>query len=228
MSKLNNKTRINKFEKRRKNTKMMSILIVIGSVLLVVLLALWLFGGKDKDKNPAETNGNAPNNEDNIGEDNQLEITENDNDLTENNTNSTNDQVGELDDNNSEENIDSSDNEEEQDVETKEEEPSDGNVSKAYTGNWQPIGTEQTGPHTTNYDKGTTDRNEMEQAVRMATGLDDMITWWLANGGDQKVIATVSDPNENEIYRVYLSWIDDEGWQPTKIEELINNDKGKP
>lgn len=52
-----------------------------------------------------------------------------------------------------------------------------------------------------------------------------MIEWWIENGGDQKVIATVSDTAETEVFRVFLSWVDNEGWQPTKVEILIENDK---
>lgn len=61
----------------------------------------------------------------------------------------------------------------------------------------------------------------------MVTGIpeDNMIEWWVGNGGDQKVVATVSDREETETYRVYLSWVDNEGWQPTKLETLVENDK---
>ena len=37
-------------------------------------------------------------------------------------------------------------------VETEQVEPSNDNVLKAYTADWKPIGTEQEGPHTTNYE----------------------------------------------------------------------------
>lgn len=235
MNKLDNRTRINKFEKRRKNTKMISVLLVVGSVLLVILLAVWIFGGNDKkdSTDPQQNNVNESNNhanEDPSGEQDQEGNSANDNNLTDhqNNNDSVNNEAEDLNDDDVDENNNPTDDEDEDESDLEEVSPSDDNVSKAYTGNWQPIGTEQSGPHTTKYGEGTTDRNEMEEAVRMATGLDEMITWWLGNGGDQKVIATVSDMGENEIYRVYLSWIDNEGWQPTKVEELIVNDKGKP
>ncbi len=106
-------------------------------------------------------------------------------------------------------------------------ESEDPNVLKAYIGNWAPLGTEQVGPHTTTFTNGSRDRIEIKEAVVQVTELDpdDMVEWRVENGGDQKVIATVSDSNESEIYRVYLSWVDEQGWQVTKVETLEKNDK---
>src|SRR5699024_11189719 len=100
--------------------------------------------------------------------------------------------------------------------------PTDNNVSKAYTGNWKPVGTIQDGPHTTNYNNGSIDRKEIKEAVSIATGVDEnqMIEHWIGNGGDQKVIATIQDQTDSVFYRVYLEWIDEEGWKPTKVEQL--------
>src|SRR5699024_12140315 len=48
-----NHSRLNKYEKRRKNTKTISILFIIGSILLVFLIGLLIFGGEDSaEKNP--------------------------------------------------------------------------------------------------------------------------------------------------------------------------------
>lgn len=106
-------------------------------------------------------------------------------------------------------------------------ESEDPNVLKAYIGDWSPLGTEQVGPHTTTFTNGSRDRIEIKEAVVQVTELDpdDMVEWLVENGGDQKVIATVSDSNESEIYRVYLSWVDEQGWQVTKVETLEKNDK---
>ena len=38
----------------------------------------------------------------------------------------------------------------------------DENVTKAYTGDWEPIGTTQTGEHVTDYSDGSADRNEIK------------------------------------------------------------------
>lgn len=88
---------------------------------------------------------------------------------------------------------------------------------------WQPIGTSQTGNHVSSYEKGTADWNEKLQALQYATGLspDNMITIFLGNGGSpQKSIGTVTSNDQSEKYRVYLEWVDGEGWKPTKMDVL--------
>src|SRR5699024_11824075 len=98
--------------------------------------------------------------------------------------------------------------------------PDDNYVEEAYTGNWKASGTSQSEPHEGQYDKESQDWNEMEEAIKYATGLNDMTTHWIGNDGDQKVVGTVANPDNTEIYRVYLSWQTDDGWQPTKVEKL--------
>ncbi|PAV28979.1 hypothetical protein CIL05_13440 [Virgibacillus profundi] len=230
MSDYDKHSRLNKFEKRRKNTKGISILLIIAGILIIVLLGIWLFGGGNEEEENAEQPDSIS--EDIvINDDNENNNTEDESSSDEGNSDSENtdesaDETEEdsNDDQNSDEESNQDNNE---DIEAEEVEPSDDNVSRAYTGNWEPIGTEQEGPHTTTYEEGTADRKELKQAASLATGLaeDDMIEWWYENGGDQKVIATVSNNAQTETYRVYLSWIDEEGWKPTKVEELIENDR---
>ncbi|WP_010650988.1 YrrS family protein [Oceanobacillus massiliensis] len=228
MSDSDNHSRLNKFDKRRKNTKAISIFLVAGALLLIILLAVWLFGGNDETA------------EDSTGseqEDSDFLVTETE-DEDEEAENNAEDDSSANDDSNQEESAEENESGEdpideeeqettEEDIETEPAEPSDNNVAEAYSGNWDPIGTEQTGPHTTNFDDGSDDRIEVKRAAAMATGIaeDDMIVWWVDNGGEQKVIATVSDKAETDTYRVFMDWIDGEGWQPKKIEVLIENDK---
>ncbi len=213
----NRQSRLNKFEKRRKNTKKISLLMIIAGVLILILLAIWIFGGKDKDASPnddlenieIEENLNSADQEENKVVDDE----EAGNQSREDSGNSIVDENIEINEN--------LDGEEGIEVETEQVEPSDDNVIEAYTGNWQPIGTIQEGPHTTNFENGSQDRIEIKQAVMSATGLgEDLIEHWVGNGGDQKVISTVASQGNIEIYRVYLSWIDQEGWQVTKVERL--------
>lgn len=91
---------------------------------------------------------------------------------------------------------------------------------------WKPIGTNQSEPHTTVYDNGSTDRLEMERAISYATGVDqsNLIVWWLARNGEDKVAATVATRDNEHIYRVYIDWVPNQGWKPTLIEELREND----
>lgn len=64
----------------------------------------------------------------------------------------------------------------------------------------------------------------MLQAIRQVTGLTEsnMITDYIGNGGSpNKAIATVYNrDNQNEIYRVYIEWLDGTGYQVQKLEEL--------
>lgn len=110
----------------------------------------------------------------------------------------------------------------EQDVQLEEIESDDNNIIKAYKGDWQPVGTEQEGPHTTSYDEGSADRIEIKRAAMMVTGIEEanMTEHWIGRGGEQQVIATVSDRTNEGFYRIYMQWIEGEGWQPTKVEEL--------
>lgn len=216
-------TRVDKFEKRRKNTKTITILSILAAVLLIVLIGIWIFGGGDKDKQ-----------DDAKKDENNVEIQES---TDERDTESADTNESDAGDKQTDESKDESDQDQEDSQKDKEDEDAsdeeevktepvestdDPNVIEAYTGNWKPVGTEQTGPHTTTYDDGSADRIEIRQAVTYATGLaeDDMIEHWIGNGGDQKVVATVSNNEITEIYRVYLSWNDDGGWQPTKVEQL--------
>lgn len=228
MSDNDKNSRLDKFEKRRKNTKNISILLIIGGILIIILLGIWLFGGGNNEENanqPDEASEDIVINEDN--ENSNTEENDSNADNENSDTDSENTEETEDDSNNDQKSDEENNEDNNENVETEEVEPSDDNVSKAYTGNWEPIGTEQEGPHTTTYEEGTADRQELKQAASVATGIaeNDMIEWWYENGGDQKVIATVSNNAQTEIYRVYLSWIDEKGWQPTKVEELIENDR---
>ncbi|XJZ26309.1 YrrS family protein [Bacillota bacterium Lsc_1132] len=89
---------------------------------------------------------------------------------------------------------------------------------------WKPVGTAQTGEHTAVYDSSSADWQEMLKAISYATGLDqsNMTVWFLgrdkstANGS----IGTVSSKDKQQNYRVYIQWVDGQGWQPTKVEKL--------
>jgi cytoskeletal protein RodZ len=89
---------------------------------------------------------------------------------------------------------------------------------------WKPVGTSQTGPHTPTYDDKSVDWQEMLNAISYATGLEqgNMIVQFL--GRDKTTtnasIGTVSSKDKQQKYKVYIKWVDGQGWQPTKVEEL--------
>lgn len=213
-------SRLNKYEKRRKNTKSLSILLIVGAILVIIMLGMWIFGGNGEEESEEESDQSADSTEqeeNTEGEDTEDDVVIDEGDDSQNDA-SNEESEEETEDQTTDEEA-SEDNEE---VETEQVEPSDDNVSEAYTGNWDPVGTEQEGPHTTNYNDGSQDRIEIDHAASVAAGLDQnsMSTYWVGNGGDQKVIATVGNEEQAEYYRVFLSWMDNEGWQPTKVEVL--------
>ncbi|MFF5396626.1 YrrS family protein [Peribacillus butanolivorans] len=105
----------------------------------------------------------------------------------------------------------------------------DGNVATTYTSeSWKPVGTEQSGKHTTSFQKNSVDWNEMSKAIAYGAGIDqgNMRLWWLQNGGSSNTaIGTVSEGDNPKTFRVYIEWVDGSGWKPVKVEELKTNDK---
>lgn len=225
-------SRVHKLAKRRKNNRAIIFLMSLGSILVVLFILITVLkhsnepqtvNNNDADQDPSiqavndenDTNQvDIENDEDNQTYDQDLEVHENEPHIPDNDPEGlANGQQHDV----------TSDEQENQPLEepvVTQVETNDDLVIEAYTGNWEPIGTVQEEPHVTQFKKETQDWLEMEQAIRYATGLDDMITWRIGNNGEQKVIGTVSTRDQQEIYRVYLSWITNEGWQPTKVERL--------
>ncbi|MBD7906893.1 YrrS family protein [Sporosarcina sp. Sa3CUA8] len=88
---------------------------------------------------------------------------------------------------------------------------------------WKPIGTSQSGNHVSQYDGSSVDWQEKKKALAYATGMteNDMIFLKIKNGGSpQKSIGIVSSKDKSKKYRVYLEWVDGEGWKPTQMDVL--------
>lgn len=234
-----NQTRSNKFEKRRKNTNTITILAILGGALVVLFLVLWIFTGgedniakeeADSSENSADAgNGDAEDNGDFLITDPNADEDSNDSENAEADHDKDEDKDNE-EDKEAEEDAEKEEEEEKNPYEERESaEATDSNVSEAYTGDWDPVGTEQEGPHNTDFNDGSQDRIEIKRATSLVTGLseDNMVEHWVGNNGPDKVIATVSDSSGQEVYRVFLDWVDGEGWQPTQVEELIENDGGR-
>lgn len=88
---------------------------------------------------------------------------------------------------------------------------------------WEPIGTTQSGEHVSLYDGSSVDWKEKEQALLYATGLTEgnVIFWKIKNGGGpHQSVGIVSSMDKVEKYRVYLEWIDGEGWKPVRLDVL--------
>ncbi|MBC2120491.1 YrrS family protein [Listeria marthii] len=109
-------------------------------------------------------------------------------------------------------------------------ESDDPNVAKVITKDWKPIGTDQTGDHVNSYSSTSVDWQEKRKAFSAATDIPISNTslWFVEQGTDPATqsigtLSTKEDPDK--AYRVYITWVDGEGWQPTKVEELKTNDK---
>ncbi|MDQ0414503.1 MULTISPECIES: YrrS family protein [Mesobacillus] len=106
---------------------------------------------------------------------------------------------------------------------------SDANVKQTIENpGWKPVGTTQTGDHTPAFDESTVDWQEMILAYSYATGIDknNMTLWWNENGGaPNTAVGTISEKGSDQTFRVWIQWVDGEGWKPVKVEELIQNDK---
>lgn len=88
-------------------------------------------------------------------------------------------------------------------------------------GPWEPIGTVQTEPHTTDYTQGSVDWNERIKALLYATNINDndYILWRLENGGSpdksKGIISEKETPNDK--YDVMLQWVTNKGWEPISV-----------
>jgi len=82
--------------------------------------------------------------------------------------------------------------------------------------------TTQTGEHKMTFEGE--DWQQMINAISSATGLDqsNMTVYWL--GSDKSTanaaIGTVASKDKSKKYKVYIKWVDGQGYVPTKVEEL--------
>lgn len=212
--------------KDKKVNKVYNILITVV-VLLIIVVGAFIFLGNNDEPVSQNTNTNSANeqsaNNKEEKADNQETATNEDEQSTEDKKEVSQDQEKDKDSSKSEEDTDTVESEK------VEEEGSDENVEEAYSDpSWKPVGTEQSGEHVTQYEKGSTDWNEMERAIAYGAGIDqsNMTLWYLENGGEpNKAIGTISPKDGSSTYRVYIQWVDGEGWKPIKVEKLLKNDK---
>ncbi|MFC4557906.1 DUF1510 family protein [Virgibacillus kekensis] len=227
------RNRADMFRKRRskKNIILNSLIILVFALILIVGANL-IFGGNDtaKDGETNDASDSDPNKE-------EMKITEDENNeqqseakgsKQEESSNQDEDEsseqnedaidqleVEEGDDTERDEN--SSTAQENQDDNQSQQDDSGPNESQI----GKPIGTSQTGEHTSSYERGTVDWNEKVKAIKMATGLDDSMTLWrLENGGGpHKSVGKVSpDGVQDWMYVVNLQWVDQKGWKVTSVE----------
>lgn len=92
---------------------------------------------------------------------------------------------------------------------------------------WSPIGTTQTGEHVSLYDGTSADWNEKKQALAYAVGFSEESLNFkrVKNGGSaQKSVGILSTKNGEEKYRVFIEWVDGQGWKPVQVDVLHSLD----
>ncbi|MFD1927355.1 YrrS family protein [Sporosarcina siberiensis] len=92
---------------------------------------------------------------------------------------------------------------------------------------WKPIATEQSGEHVSSYDGESVDWHEKKKAIAYAIGQseDELIFWKVKNGGNpQKSIGIIESKTDSSKYRVYIEWVNNEGWKPVKKDVLKSLD----
>ncbi|EKN63810.1 hypothetical protein BABA_24150 [Neobacillus bataviensis LMG 21833] len=84
---------------------------------------------------------------------------------------------------------------------------------------WKPVGTVQTGEHTPVY--SGVDWDEMLNAISYATGIENsnMTVLWLGKDPAKAnaSVGTVSAKDTKEKYKVFIEWVDGQGWKPTQV-----------
>lgn len=202
MSDKNSKqTRQNLYKNNKRNNLYVVLAVVGGALLSLFLLYQFFYGSGEEEPSSLATNGQT--------NQQSVIITESNEESSDSSAASDSSKVKDSE-------------EKEKEKEEKDEEKKTDTSEGLATGEWEPIGTTQTGAHVINYEDGSADRTEIKQATAAATGISasEMIEWWVGNGGDQQVTATVSDKAKSKIARVSLQWVDGEGWQVTQVEEL--------
>lgn len=198
--------------KRRKTNMVLNGLIGLV-LLLIIIVSVSIFSKDDPEtKQQEQTVENKINANDNGNE--ATKSAKQDQDTSEDNAS------------NESENAAETEKEKEQDEPTITEGGGDNIQRTIVDPSWEPIGTTQSGPNANE----TVDWDERVKALAYAINVDEsnMTVWYLSRNGQEQAIGTVTaKDNPQQAYRVYLEWVDDEGWKPSKVEELIENDKGQ-
>ncbi|VXB84936.1 conserved hypothetical protein [Bacillus sp. 349Y] len=224
-------SRLDKRSKKNTNKILNIMIAVVVLLILVVGGSILIGGGNDKSSDTASSSTGNGGNKKASAEENKSDTAKKD-DEDSNDKKAADDKEDKYKKDKDEKKSDDDtekDLKSEDDSKLKVQDGDEPNVDKTVVHpDWKPVGTSQSGEHVSSYDLGTPDWNEKVKALSYATGIpeNNMTVWYIeGNGSPQKSIGTVSAKNDSQAYRVYLQWIDGEGWQPTKVQELIENDK---
>ena len=224
-------SRLDKRSKKNTNKILNIMIAVVVLLILVVGGSILIGGGNDKSSDTASSSTGNGGNKKASAEENKSDTGKKDNEDSNDKKAADDKEDKDKKDEDEKKSDDDTDKDlkSEDDSKLKVQDGDEPNVDKTVVHpDWKPVGTSQSGEHVSSYDLGTPDWNEKVKALSYATGIpeNNMTVWYIeGNGSPQKSIGTVSAKNDSQAYRVYLQWIDGEGWQPTKVQELIENDK---
>lgn len=192
--------------KRRKTNIILNTLIAVVIILILVVGGNIFFGGDNTEKQTSPSNSEETKKNDQPADEKNVQTEDN-----------TKEDVP-------------ADEKDEEDGKLEERESDEANVEKVLVNPaWKPIGTDQVSGHQSSYNMGTTDWNEKLKAAAYAVDIpvDNMTAWWVTGGDNRENQAelTVSAKGSDETYRVYIEWVDGEGWKPVEVKKLIQNDK---
>ncbi|WP_040286673.1 YrrS family protein [Sporosarcina koreensis] len=224
-------SRVRRKRQNSKANKMLNWMIAIVVLLIVLVGVKIITGGNAPDDNQAAVTDDSP--EENTVLDDQDGLAESDSGETDDGDEETADNQEEGSDT-AEGTVKDESEDGEQDAESSKDEKHEGTVTYSASEDavvdetmtntsWEPIGTSQTGNHVSRYDGSSADWKEKQKALAYATGVpeSDLIFWKIKNGGSpQKSIGIVSTKDKSKKYRVYLEWVDGEGWKPTQMDIL--------
>lgn len=228
-------SRVRRKRKNNKANKMLNWMIAVVVLLIVLVGVKILSGGSTPENNEASVTETAPSGDESISDQADLNDDLDKDEADEEDNMDSDDKTSEDEDVPAKEGTVNDESEDEEDTdENAKEERKEGTVTYSASEDavvdetisntsWEPVGTTQSGNHVSQYDGKSTDWKEKEKALAYATGLsqNDMIFWKIKNGGSpQKSIGIVSSKNKSEKYRVYLEWVDGEGWKPTQMDVL--------
>jgi septal ring-binding cell division protein DamX len=214
-------SRYEKRDKRRKTNIVLNILIGVVAVLILVIGSQLIFGGSDAEKTakyneqPDIKLANEESKEETDKEKDAVKESDKSNEELDEDGNGIPDEDEKIEEESTEDPFEQ--------ATITEGEPGSGVTETIENPGWSPVGTSQTEPHSANYDKGSQDWAEMTKALSYATGIpeSDMIIWFLGNNGSPNdAVGTISPKDKSSKYKVYITWIENEGWKPTKIEKL--------
>ncbi|MEC0729638.1 YrrS family protein [Bacillus spizizenii] len=229
----NNQSRYENRDKRRKANLVLNILIAIVSILIVVVAAnLFINSPSSKDvskdsetaqkqESPASGKTEKKSDEDIKDSKKDTSDSEKDSEKSSDSDSKKDDSSSKSDDSDSDSSSDSNDPLKDAKVT---EGGSSSDVEKTYENpDWKAVGTEQTGEHAATYDSSSQDWAEMLKAISYATGVstDHMTVLWLGNNGSpQDAKGKILDKTTGDKYQVTITWVDEKGWKPTKVEKL--------